>query len=407
MLVKRLMEKITSQAEELTSLNNALESSASYIKLCENRLQQMENSIYSQPPAVREEIKKLTEANGGSTLSNLGDVAYLRRFELQHKEEVEVLTRQLMETERKLEESTKAHKLCREELEETQKDLKALEKRYNKVVAANRKAGIYNDGSSSASTSSPRSTSKASSSIIPSTTNALKLALKDTKEKVVQYEKKIAALNKKYDTLKSDSEARMKILEDALEYHTNEMGLSGQADLLAKIASLRGEVTALQGDLVSNNRKLDESMSENEIIHNHKESLERQIEALYARLSLSSPDRGGVTGGLSESSNVEDPATMREYLAEVENERNLLLEYIQSDMEKSSTVEKEKAEIISQLEKTKKSEAELRKELSSMRSTRIVQSSSTSPSTSPTGYLRSPPLPPPSLSDGYKEKYET
>ena len=36
------MEKITSQAEELTSLNNALESSASYIKLCENRLQEME-----------------------------------------------------------------------------------------------------------------------------------------------------------------------------------------------------------------------------------------------------------------------------------------------------------------------------------------------------------------------------
>ena len=80
-------------------MNNALESSASYIKICENRLQEMENSIYSQPPAVREEIGKLTQANNGNTLSNLGDVAYMRRFELQHREEVEVLTRQLMDAE--------------------------------------------------------------------------------------------------------------------------------------------------------------------------------------------------------------------------------------------------------------------------------------------------------------------
>ena len=115
------------QAEELSSLNNALESSANYIKVCENRLQEMENSIYSQPPAVREEISKLTQPNNGNTLSNLGDVAYMRRFELQHREEIEVLTRQLMDAERKLDESTKAHKLCKEQLEDTQKELSMLD----------------------------------------------------------------------------------------------------------------------------------------------------------------------------------------------------------------------------------------------------------------------------------------
>ena len=72
----------------------------------------------------------------------------------------------------------------------------------------------------------------------------------------MQYEKKLNALNKKYESLKSDSDARVKVLEDALEYHTNEMGLSGQADLLSKIASLRGEVSALKGDLTTNHRKL-------------------------------------------------------------------------------------------------------------------------------------------------------
>ena len=187
----------------------------------------MENSIYSQPPAVRDEISKLAKANGESTLSNLGDVAYLRRFELQHREEVEVLTRQLMEAESKLEETTKAYKLCKEKLQETQKELKALEKRHNKVVIANRKAGIYNEGSTLATASRNMSKASTSSNIIPSTTNALKLELKETKDKVVQYEKKIATLNKKYENLKLDSETKLKVMEDALEYHTTEMGLSG------------------------------------------------------------------------------------------------------------------------------------------------------------------------------------
>ena len=34
----------------------------------------------------------------------------------------------------------------------------------------------------------------------------------------MQYEKKLNALNKKYESLKSDSDARVKVLEDALEY---------------------------------------------------------------------------------------------------------------------------------------------------------------------------------------------
>ena len=79
----------------------------------------------------------------------VGDVAYMRRFELQHREEVEVLTRQLMDTERKLQESDNNYKQCKEQLHESQKDFKALEKRYNKLVAANRKAGIHVDGSTS------------------------------------------------------------------------------------------------------------------------------------------------------------------------------------------------------------------------------------------------------------------
>ena len=188
--------------------------------------------------------------------------------------------------------------------------------------------------------------------------------------------------------------------------------LLGQADLLSKIASLRGEVAALQGDLATNNRKLDESMSENDFIHSHKESLERQIEVLYARLSLSSPEKFDTADSRNMLATGADSASIKEYLAEVENERNLLLDYVQNDMEKSSAVEKEKAEIVSQLEMVKTSEAELRKELSAMRSARKGQSMSSSPKSQPSDRHPRSPLPPSSPSSAatasvdYKRNYE-
>ncbi len=73
-------------------LNSTLESSAEYIQKCEARISDLENSIYAQPTDVREEISK----NLASTaVKNLGDIAYQRKFELEYREKIEALTKQL------------------------------------------------------------------------------------------------------------------------------------------------------------------------------------------------------------------------------------------------------------------------------------------------------------------------
>ncbi len=46
---------------------------------------------------------------------------------------------------------------------------------------------------------------------------------------------------------------QVKVLTDALEFRAEEIGLSGHADLLAKVASLRGEVSALRNELSETN----------------------------------------------------------------------------------------------------------------------------------------------------------
>jgi len=80
------------QAEELLTLNSNLETSADYIQKCEYRITELENSIYAQPSDVRDEISKNLVS---TAVSNLGDIAYQRKFELEYREKVETLTKKL------------------------------------------------------------------------------------------------------------------------------------------------------------------------------------------------------------------------------------------------------------------------------------------------------------------------
>lgn len=55
---------------------------------------------------------------------------------------------------------------------------------------------------------------------------------------------------------------KVKVLEDALEFRADEIGLAGHADLLSKIAHFRGEVNALKNDLQNKHVKLETVLHE-------------------------------------------------------------------------------------------------------------------------------------------------
>lgn len=85
------------QAQELSEINAALESSTEYIQKCEAEIALLEGRITTQPTVVTEASGKA--GSGGSTK----DTAQRRKSELQHHEQVEALNRQLVDSEKKLE----------------------------------------------------------------------------------------------------------------------------------------------------------------------------------------------------------------------------------------------------------------------------------------------------------------
>ena len=79
-------------------MNSSLESSAEYINKCEARISELELSNYERANDLNSSLKPSNK----SSITNLGDVAYQRRFEIQHNDQIKALTRQLAEAENKL-----------------------------------------------------------------------------------------------------------------------------------------------------------------------------------------------------------------------------------------------------------------------------------------------------------------
>ena len=79
-------------------MNSSLESSAEYINKCEARISELELTVYERADDLSSSFKPSNK----SSITNLGDVAYQRRFEIQHNDQIKALTRQLAEAENKL-----------------------------------------------------------------------------------------------------------------------------------------------------------------------------------------------------------------------------------------------------------------------------------------------------------------
>lgn len=135
-----------------------------------------------------------------------------------------------------------------------------------------------------------------------------------------------------------DSKLRVKVLEDALAFRSEEIGLAGHADLLAKVAQLKGEVTALKAELTDNRDKITTIQADRSNLSVERETLQQQIAAIQQRLAVSQQEAFRYSKG--------DLGAM---LKAVEQERDVLLDYIQQDMDKSATLGKQVEQLESEL----------------------------------------------------------
>ena len=125
-----------------------------------------------------------------------------------------------------------------------------------------------------------------------------------------------------------DAGMRNKVLEKALEFRADEIGLAGHADLLAKVAGLRGEVSALKNDLMDKRKRLHDIEEEKQHASEQNLSLQEQISQIQQRLAQSRNDMH----------RLEDGVQLLEQLRQAEQERDVLLEFIQEDVQKSASL---------------------------------------------------------------------
>lgn len=127
------------------------------------------------------------------------------------------------------------------------------------------------------------------------------------------------------------SVTRTKLLEEALEFRSEEIGLAGHSDLLSKVVKLRNEVNTLKSELSQKHGSAASGAEEEEEekvkadTKQQHEVLQRQILQIQARLSKSQQELYTL-----------QHADVHELLRRAEHERDTLLEFVSSDMQKSS-----------------------------------------------------------------------
>lgn len=138
---------------------------------------------------------------------------------------------------------------------------------------------------------------------------------------------------------------RVKVLEDALAFRSEEIGLAGHADLLAKVAQLKGEVRALKDELSDKTTRMSTIQEDKSRLSTEHESLQQQIQAIQERLAKSQQEAYKYAN-----------SDLGILLKSVEQERDVLLDYIQQDMEKSASLARQVEKLESDLRVAKRKE---------------------------------------------------
>lgn len=321
-VISKLMAKIASQAKELSELNAKLEESK------ENQ------ALYSKPG---EDFFPSNE-NRKNTLSHTSsDLAVKRRLEKEHNQQFAALQKQLDIAETKNIEALKTKKKLMSDLDTKIREVKFLEKQCQQQQVEIQSLKDQVDSTVRVNTlSSKTKVGKQNRTIASFNVMSEKLEEENRRLKLHlnQCKKEIEASKDKESQLK----IQLKIMEEALELRSEEIGLSGQSELLAQVARLRGEVTALKTELTSKHNQLSAVEDDRSKLNLHHEDLQQQIKDMQKRIAQTQQDCYRYNNG-----------NMVEMLQNVEKERDQLLEFIQHDMDKKGILSKKVEQLESDL----------------------------------------------------------
>jgi predicted nuclease with TOPRIM domain len=318
-LISRLMTKVSEQALELGELSAQLDLSRQIIAE-ETFAASARSPDQQRTPTSSESMKApLAESVSGAAVQ--------RRLEKDHNMQMLALQRQLELTESKLAEHIKTKKKLLQDLDAKTREATFYVKKCHDVQLENQQLRHQVEQtlkmtSVTAKTKGVKQPLKSVDSITHFRTCD---ELKQAQSVGEQLKRELEASRER----EGQYRMRVKVLEEALEFRSEEIGLAGHSDLLAKVAKLRGEVSALKGELTNKHQKIAEVEDTKADLSDRHETLQRHVAQLQQRLSQSQQEMYRLQNG-----------DVGELLRQAEAERDRLLKFVQTDMQKSTDLAK-------------------------------------------------------------------
>ena len=288
----------------------------------------------------------------------LSEQATHRRLEKERTIQVETLQRQMEILEQKNIEQAKSRRKLTQDLDQKIREVRFYEKQVYELQSENQhlkhqlestirvSSGVASISTSNGVVGTLSGTKRTASTQLSRQQDtlmtreaALMQELRQHKEKIQELEN----LNKEAKESNSDLTLQVKILQDALSFRSEEIGLAGHADLLAKVAKLKGEVSALKHEIIAKAEALSSVEQEKVSLAHEREYLQEEINKIQQRLAQAQQDTYKYA--------TQDVASL---LKATEQERDLLIEYIQTDMEKSTKLAKQVEELEGEVRQQRK-----------------------------------------------------
>jgi chromosome segregation ATPase len=279
----------------------------------------------------------VSSKGGGYSIS---ETATKKRLEKESQYQFEILQKQLENVENKNLDLAKSKKKVVSDLETKNREIKFLEKQcyeqQNEIQHLRKQLD-----STVRITQKNHPALSISSNSKPMTPTSSQQQLPRLLDEVKNLQDALLIQSQENQLLKEKNEEsilKIKILQDALTFRSEEIGLAGSADLLTKVAQLRGEVVALKRDLsekLSLISTIEEDKKQLTVSHG---SLQEQITLIQERLAKSQQEAYRLSNN--------DIGIL---LKTTEQERDLLLEYIQSDINKNVSLTKQIESLESEL----------------------------------------------------------
>lgn len=188
---------------------------------------------------------------GLSDSNGLSSAAFQRRQERQQREQLDSLEKLLETSDQRLVESNRTIARLTQDLEAANRSNKQYEKKCTELYRENQR--LRTQLESTVRVTNPHPHRVVSQNDRPTVSQGL--ASRNSGALADELQRARAALERTQQELDLSRQAenelaiKVKILGEALEFRVDEIGLSGHADLLAKVAAMRGEVAALRSEL--------------------------------------------------------------------------------------------------------------------------------------------------------------